>query len=92
MDNSEQKKRKSAAALTYEADKDLAPRITAKGKGIIAEKILALAREHNIPIYQDEELISLLEKLEVGDLIPPELYKVVAEVLAWVYTINKKYK
>lgn len=84
-------KRKAAVALKYEAGKDAAPKITAAGKGILAEKILELAEKYNIPVHEDAPLAELLSKLEVGETIPPELYPVVAEILAWVYSLNRKY-
>ncbi len=84
-------KRKAAVALKYEAEKDAAPKITAAGKGKLAEKILELAERYNIPVHEDAPLAELLSKLEVGETIPPELYPVVAEILAWVYSLNRKY-
>lgn len=84
-------KRKAAVALKYEAEKDAAPKITAAGKGKLAEKILELAEKYNIPVHEDAPLAELLSKLEVGETIPPELYPVVAEILAWVYSLNRKY-
>lgn len=85
-------KRKAAVALKYEAHKDNAPKVTASGKGILAEKILELAEKYNIPIREDEPLTELLSKLDLGETIPPELYPVVAEILAWVYSLNRKYQ
>jgi flagellar biosynthesis protein len=79
-----------AAALKYEMKKDRAPRVVAKGKGLIAEKILEVAREHNIPLYQDKELSQVLEALDIDTEIPAELFRAVAEVLAFIYRMNKK--
>jgi len=90
-DTKQKEKRKAAVALKYEIEKDTAPKITASGKGELAEKILELAREYNIPIHEDEPLVELLSKLQVGEIIPPELYPVIAEILAWVYSLNKNY-
>ncbi len=84
-------KKKKAVALKYEREKDKAPRVVAKGKGLIAEKILEIAKENNIPLYEDKGLAEVLEALEINTEIPPELYRAVAEVLAFVYSINKKY-
>jgi len=78
----------STVALRY--DGDSAPRVTAKGKGFIAEEILAIAREHDIPLYEDPELVSLLSQLELGDEIPRSLYMAVAEVIAFAYSISGK--
>lgn len=86
------RKQKSAAALKYDVQKDAAPRITASGRGFIAEKILQLANEHNVPVHEDPELAEILTGLPVGSAIPPELYRAVAEILAWVYQMNKGYK
>ncbi len=78
-----------AAALRYDGNRDRAPRITAKGRGQIAEKIIDIARENNIPLYEDQNLIQVLDALDVDTEIPPELYRAVAEVLAFVYRLNK---
>jgi flagellar biosynthesis protein len=81
---------KQAAALTYEAGKDRAPRLAAKGSGIIAEKIIELAVKHGIPIRNDPALVQILSKLDIDEAIPAELYQAVAEVLAFVYQMNEK--
>jgi flagellar biosynthesis protein len=81
-----------AAALRYDAVKDDAPRLTAKGKGHMAERIIELARQHDIPIRSDKALIQILSKLDLDQHIPPDLYKAVAEILAFVYSTNEKYR
>ncbi len=81
---------KKAVALKYDIKKDRAPHITAKGKGHIAEKIVELAREHNIPLHEDREMVQVLEALDLNMEIPPELFRAVAEVLAFIYRMNKK--
>ncbi len=78
-----------AVALQYRRGQDRAPRVTARGRGALAEKILALAREHRIPVQQDRELLDALYRLEINEEIPEELYRVVAEILAFVYRMNK---
>lgn len=83
------KNRKRAAALRYNAEKDSAPRVVAKGSGKIAERIIEIAKEHNIPIRDDPELIEVLSSLEIYEEIPPELYRAVAEILAFIYNITK---
>jgi len=83
-------KRKKAAALRYLPQKDTAPRIVAKGTGAIAEKILSIAKEHNIPLKDDPQLVEVLSALDLYQEIPPDLYKAVAEVLAFVYKMTKK--
>ena len=80
-----------AAALEYDAERDMAPRVVARGRGAIAEKIMALAREHNIPIRSDPGLVELLSQLEIDEQIPLELYRAVAEILAFVYQANSRY-
>lgn len=76
-------KEKQAIALSYEAG-DNAPKIIATGKGAVAERIIEKAEESQIPVYQDTTLASTLSKLKIGDMIPPELYEVVAEILVFV--------
>ncbi|MBE3554434.1 MAG: EscU/YscU/HrcU family type III secretion system export apparatus switch protein [Thermicanus sp.] len=83
-------KQKAAVALRYRLGKDRAPKVVAKGRGKSAEKILKLAREHQIPLYKDEALTSLLMKVEMDQAIPPELYRVVAEVLSMIYRMEKR--
>jgi flagellar biosynthesis protein len=78
-----------AAAIRYDNERDRAPKVTASGRGIIAEKIIELAAEHGIPIKNDPDLIQILSKLEVGTEIPIELYRAVAEILAFVYSLNE---
>lgn len=84
-----EQKRKKAVALSYREGKDSAPRVTAKGQGSIAEKIIELAREAGVPVREDADLTEILSHLELNEAIPPDSYVVVAEILAWVYRINK---
>jgi flagellar biosynthesis protein len=77
-----------AVALTYDREKDRAPRVIAKGRGEIAAKIIEIARSNNIPLYEDKNLIPILEALDLETEIPPELYRAVAEVLAFIYRLN----
>jgi len=77
-------------ALKYDRKKDNAPRVIAKGRGEIAEKIIEVARAHNVPLYEDKNLIQILEALDLETEIPPELYRAVAEVLAFIYRLNSK--
>ena len=81
MDEQPRQPPKTAVALQYERGKAPAPRIAATGKGAIAERIIAIARQHNVPIREDRDLVQLLAKLDLGDAIPGELYPVIAEVL-----------
>ena len=84
-------KRKKAVAIKYKAMETGAPIIAAKGAGPIAEKIIEIARENNIPIKEDPDLVETLSQLDLAQEIPPELYQVIAEVLAWVYRINRQF-
>ncbi len=81
--------RRKAVALRYERGRDPAPRVTARGAGDLADRILALARENNIPIQRDKALLDALYHLEINEEIPEELYQVVAEILAFVYRMNR---
>jgi flagellar biosynthesis protein len=75
-----------AVALHY--DKTGAPRVVAKGRGSIGEKIIELAKAHDIPIEENEVLAGALSNVELGDEIPTELYKAVAEVLVFVLRLS----
>ena len=78
-----------AVALKYDVDKEKAPKIVAIGRGSVAEMILDIAEENRIPFYEDSTLTDLLSKLEVASEIPGELFTLVAEVLAFVYQLDK---
>jgi flagellar biosynthesis protein len=78
-----------AAAIKYDSERDSAPKVTASGRGTIAEKIIEIAEENGIPLKNDPDLIQVLSKLKVGTEIPVELYRAVAEILAFVYSINE---
>lgn len=84
----EKEKIKSAVALEYNPDEE-APKIIASGKGLLAEKIIEKAKESQVPIHEDAKLAGTLSKLEIGDMIPPELYEAVAEVLVFVDAMDK---
>lgn len=77
-----------AIALAYETG-DLAPRVVAKGKGVVAEQILAIAKEHGVFVHESKELLALLMQVDLDDHIPPTLYLAIAELLAWLYTIEQ---
>ncbi len=77
-----------AVAVRYDAESDSAPRVLAKGHGEVAERILAIAREHGIPLHEDRDLVRLLLVLDLDVEIPPHMYKALAEVLAHVYRVN----
>ncbi|WP_304546329.1 EscU/YscU/HrcU family type III secretion system export apparatus switch protein [Sulfurimonas microaerophilic] len=78
-----------AAALKYDASKDSAPRVTAKGEGKTAQKIIEIAKENDIPIKQDENLIELLSNVELDHEVPPQMYKAIAEVFSFIYKQTK---
>ncbi|MGE5700905.1 MAG: EscU/YscU/HrcU family type III secretion system export apparatus switch protein [Clostridia bacterium] len=86
----EQAKRKQAVALRYQAGLTDAPVVVAKGKGYIADNILKQAQEHKVPIQHDPSLVEVLGKLDLNQQIPPELYQVVAGILAFVYRMDQK--
>lgn len=81
---------KKAAALKYDQAKNMAPRVVAKGKGHIAEQIIQVARENDVPLVEDRNLANVLEALELESEIPAELYRAVAEVLVFIYRLNGK--
>ena len=87
MENAETKK---AVALKYDASKDRAPRVTAKGAGLVAGRIIELARKEGIPIQEDPDLTGALMELDFQEEIPPQFYKAVAEILAFVYRLNRR--
>ncbi len=82
--------RQIAVALRYLQGKDAAPRVAAKGFDHVAREIIRIAREHAIPIREDADLAQVLVKLDLSQLIPPDLYRAVAEILAYVYTLNER--
>lgn len=81
-------RRKKAVALKYDPKKDRAPRLTAKGVGTIAEKIISMARKHGVPVKDDPDLVEVLAGIDIKEEIPADLYVVVAELLAFVYRLN----
>ena len=85
-----EKKQKKAVALKYKPGKDRAPRIAAKGSGLVAEKIIEIAKEHDIAIKDDADLVEVLAKLDMDQEIPADVYVVVAELLAFVYSLNSR--
>ncbi len=86
--NKSEDKVKQAIALEYNPDDD-APRVIASGRGILAEKIIEKAQEHDVPVHRDDKLANTLSKLDIGEMIPPELYEVVAEILVFVDSMDK---
>ncbi|NIA15971.1 MAG: hypothetical protein GWP08_18055, partial [Nitrospiraceae bacterium] len=80
--------RRKAVALRYDGEQDSAPRVIAKGAGVVADRILALAAEHGVHVHNDPDLVAVLSRLDLDTLIPGDLYQAVAEVLAFVYRLN----
>jgi len=76
--------------LKYEHGEDTAPRLVAKGRGELAEKIIEIAKANGVPVREDKQLVELLSSLELYQEIPQELYKAVAEILAFIYALNRK--
>ena len=81
-------KPKQAIALSYDPD-EAAPRVIASGKGALAERIIEKAQEAAVPVHRDDKLADTLSRLDIGDMIPPELYEVVAEILVFVDAMDK---
>lgn len=77
----------NAVALAYQTG-DLAPKVVAKGRGLIAEQIIARAREHGVYVHESKELVALLMQVDMDSHIPPGLYRAIAELLAWLYRIE----
>ncbi|WP_047981285.1 EscU/YscU/HrcU family type III secretion system export apparatus switch protein [Ornithinibacillus contaminans] len=83
-------KRQTAVALSYDQEKEFAPRIAATGRGLIADTIIEKAKENEIPIMEDASLVEILAKLDINEKIPQELYQAVAEVFAFIYRTDQK--
>ena len=81
-------RRKSAIALAYQSG-DAAPRVVAKGRGLIAQAIIERAKEHGVYVHESEDLVGLLMQVELDEHIPPQLYLAVAELLAWLYRLER---
>ncbi|MBS1140986.1 MAG: putative flagellar biosynthetic protein [Proteobacteria bacterium] len=78
---------REAIALAYRQT-DAAPRVVAKGKGLVAEEIIARAKEHGVFVHESPELVALLTQVDIDEHIPPQLYLAIAELLAWLYRIE----
>lgn len=85
---SKRNKIKQAIALEYDPN-DEAPKVIASGRGVLADKIIEKAKENDVPVHRDDKLADTLSRLEIGDMIPPELYEVVAEILVFVDAMDK---
>lgn len=83
---------KKAAALQYDITSNMAPKVIAKGKGDIAKNIIKIAEKNKLPIKKDEDLIELLTKIDIGQEVPENMYKAVAEIFSFIYDLTKKNK
>jgi flagellar biosynthesis protein len=92
MGRARKRKKREAIALEYQPADEHAPRVVAKGKGAVAEKIIEVARKAGVPIREDSVLVSLLSHLRVDQEITPEAYKAVAELLAFIYRVHNRWK
>jgi flagellar biosynthesis protein len=81
---------KKAVALKYNKHKNSAPEVASKGSGEIAKTIIKIAKESNIPIKEDPDLVEVLSKLDIGEEIPPKLYEVVAEIFSYIYRQTRR--
>ncbi len=79
-----------AVALKYKAYEDLAPKVIAKGKGEIAQKIIEKAKKYDVPLFQNEEMANMLLNVDVGEKIPAKIYESVVEVFIWLYKLEEK--
>lgn len=84
--------RPSAAALEYSPSKAQSPRVTAQGRGEMAQRIIQEAKRAGVPIREDPTLVDLLMQLDLDQAIPPELYQAVAEILFFIYRLNEQWK
>ncbi|RTZ59593.1 MAG: flagellar biosynthesis protein FlhB [Gammaproteobacteria bacterium] len=82
-------KHRKAAALSYNQYMDNAPKLVAKGQGLVAEKIIQLAKKHKIPIVEDPLLVDSLIKIDLYEEIPPHLYEAVAKIVAYIIKHEK---
>lgn len=88
MDRKTKEPLPEAVALRYDREREDAPRVVAKGRGVVAEQLLSIAKFHSVPVYQNQSVTQLLMAVALDREIPPELYQVVAKVLAHVYRMD----
>ncbi|HED66552.1 MAG TPA: flagellar biosynthesis protein FlhB [Planctomycetes bacterium] len=89
MKDEDPKRPRRAVALRYDGSVDRAPSLLAKGRGEVADRIQAVARRHGVPVREDSDLVQLLSLCDIGDEIPEELFGAVAELLAYLYHLNR---
>jgi flagellar biosynthesis protein len=90
METDAKHRQHKAAALQYHHGEDSAPMVTAKGRGAVADKIIEIARAHGVPIREDRNMVEILSTMDLYEEIPSELYKAVAEILAYIYAMTGK--
>ncbi len=81
-------KSKKAAALKYNQSSDNAPKVVASGERLVAQNIIKIAQQNNIPIKKDEDMVQMLSQIELNQEIPPAMYKAVAEIFSFIYDIT----
>jgi flagellar biosynthesis protein len=91
MRETNENKQLKAVALSYDVSKNPAPVVVAKGKGIVAAKMIEKAKEHNVPLQEDSSLVELLSQLQMNEVIPEQLYSAVAEVFAFIYSVDRQH-
>lgn len=79
---------KKAVALNYDIDTDKAPKVTAKGKGELANNIIKIAQDNDVPIKKDEDLVELLSAIDIDKEIPDSMYKAVSEIFSFIYDLT----
>lgn len=87
-----ERKDRRAVALRYQQEVDAAPKVIAKGQGLLADRILELANEAGVPITENASLTEVLVKLDLDTIVPPEMYQVLAEIFAWAYQQDRSYR
>ncbi len=80
-----------AIALHWDPHLDIAPELSAKGSGLLADEIIRIAKENNIPVREDSDLVQIFSLLDIGESIPPEVHTAIAEILAFIYWSNQQY-
>jgi len=89
MSASKEDEQLQAIAIRYDQKKDQAPKVVAKGAGFVADNILAVAKKNAVPVYQNKTLTGMLMAVELDSVIPPDLYRAVAEILAYIYRLDQ---
>jgi len=84
-------KKNMAIALQWDPHLDLAPELSAKGSGMLADEIIRIAKENNIPIREDSDLVQIFSLMDIGESIPSEVHTAIAEILAFIYWSNQQY-